>query len=53
MLKIILSVIAAIVLLVIAVKVFTSIISLVFYGLALLLVGYVVWYFLSGSKRGR
>jgi len=50
-LKIILSVIAAIVLLVIAVKVFTSIVSMIFYGLALLLIGYVVWYFLSGSKR--
>lgn len=53
MLKIILSVIAAIVLLVIAVKVFTSVVSMIFYGLALLLVGYVVWYFLSGSKRNR
>jgi hypothetical protein len=51
-LKMILSVIAAIVLLVIAVKVFTSVVSLIFYGLALLLIGYVVWYFLSGSKRG-
>lgn len=53
MLKIILSVIAAIVLLVIAVKVFTSVVSLIFYGLALLFVGYVIWYFLSGSKRNR
>ncbi|QLC25318.1 hypothetical protein HFP57_09980 [Parasphingopyxis algicola] len=51
MLRIILSIIAAIILLVVAVNVVKSMFALVFYGLALFLVGYVVWYFLSGSKR--
>ncbi|MEO1168220.1 MAG: hypothetical protein AAFW97_05870 [Pseudomonadota bacterium] len=51
MLRMILSVVAAIILLLIAVNVVKSMFALVFYGLALALVGYVVWYFLSGSKR--
>ena len=51
MLRIIFSIIAAIVLLVVAIKVFTSVVSLVFYGLALFFIGYVVWYLLSGKKR--
>ncbi|MEM8696862.1 MAG: hypothetical protein AAGE05_12650 [Pseudomonadota bacterium] len=51
MLRIILSIIAAIILIFIAVAVVKSIVSIVLYGLALFLIGYVVWYFLSGSKR--
>ncbi|WP_299323945.1 hypothetical protein [Parasphingopyxis sp.] len=51
MLRIILSIVAAIILIIVAVAVVRSILSMVLYGFALLLIGYVVWYFLSGSKR--
>lgn len=51
MLRIILSVIAAIILLIMVISVVKPVLALVFYGLALFLIGYVIWYFLSGSKR--
>ena len=51
MLRMILSIVAAIVLIFVAVAVVKSVVSMVLYGLALFLIGYVVWYFLSGSKR--
>jgi uncharacterized membrane protein len=51
-LRIILSVIAAIVLLYLAIKVVAAAFSFIFYILALLLIGYVVYYFIAGAKRG-